>query len=52
MDGVLRTAALCKASVYNKMFTKGSTEEEALNNQEEKMAHSLEVCQLLSSAIP
>lgn len=43
VDGLLR-GALCKTSVYNYMFSKGSTEEKALNDQEEKMTHSLEVC--------
>ena len=41
----LKNGDIVKTFVYNYMFINGSTEEEALNNQEEKMIFSLEVCQ-------
>lgn len=41
----LKNGDIVKTFVYNYMFIKGSTEEEALNNQEEKTIFSLEVCQ-------
>ena len=41
----LKNGDIVKTFVYNYMFIKGSTEEEALNNQEEKTIFSSEVCQ-------
>ena len=46
----LKNGDVVKTFVYNYMFIKGSTEEEALSNQEEKMIFSLEVCQPLLQA--
>lgn len=45
MEGLLRMETVCKTSVYNYMFIKGSTEEEVLHKQGEKMTHPLELCQ-------
>ena len=41
----LKNGDIVKTFVYNYMFIKRSTEEEVLNNQEEKMIFSLEVYQ-------
>lgn len=38
-DGFLRMGTMRVVFVYKWMFAKGNTEEEALNNQEEKMTH-------------
>ena len=46
----LKNGDVVKTFVYNYMFIKGFTEEEALSNQEEKMIFSLEVCQPLLQA--
>ena len=41
----LKNGDIVKTFMYNYMFIKRSTEEEVLNNQEEKMIFSLEVYQ-------